>query len=167
MAATRPRLVISYNYDYIIPQSVIQIANANMINLHISYLPWNRGFSPNIWSFIDDTPKGVTIHELTAGLDRGDIIVQQEMEFEVNKETLVSTYDALNKAISELLKNNWDSIWNGSYTSIPQGGEGTYHSMRDLDELRSRIKFSWNDNVSSFLERYWKTVSTCTALNQL
>ena len=29
----------------------------SFINMHISYLPWNRGFSPNIWSFIDNTPK--------------------------------------------------------------------------------------------------------------
>ncbi len=28
----------------------------SIINLHISYLPWNKGAYPNVWSFIDETP---------------------------------------------------------------------------------------------------------------
>ena len=32
-----------------------------IINCHGAYLPHNRGAHPNVWSFIDNTPKGGTI----------------------------------------------------------------------------------------------------------
>ena len=54
-----PELVISYNYNYLISQECLDEVHGNIINMHISLLPWNRGFSPNIWSFIDNTQKGL------------------------------------------------------------------------------------------------------------
>ena len=47
--------------------------------MHISYLPYNRGFYLNFWSFIDNTKKGVTIHYIDEGIDTGDIIFQKEV----------------------------------------------------------------------------------------
>jgi len=35
---------------------------------------------PNVWSFIEKTPKGVSIHYLDAGIDTGDIIAQKLVE---------------------------------------------------------------------------------------
>ena len=32
-----------------------------IINLHISFLPFNRGYYPNLWSHQEGTPSGVTI----------------------------------------------------------------------------------------------------------
>ena len=61
----RPEIIISYNYSYIIKQDIISFMNGRIINLHISYLPWNKGSNPSFWSFMDETPKGVTITELT------------------------------------------------------------------------------------------------------
>ena len=58
-----PDKIISYSYRYIIAKEMIDFMPTSIVNLHISYLPWNRGASPNFWSFIEDTPKGVTIHE--------------------------------------------------------------------------------------------------------
>ena len=55
--------VVSYNYRYIIGEDVIKYMNNKIVNLHTSFLPWNRGANPNLWSFIDNTPKGVTIHQ--------------------------------------------------------------------------------------------------------
>ena len=74
-----PSFIVSYNYNYIITQNIIEYMGGRVINMHISLLPWNRGFSPNIWSFIDDTPKGVTIHKVDASLETVDIIFQKEL----------------------------------------------------------------------------------------
>lgn len=52
-----PDFIISYNYRYIISKEIIDFVNGNAINLHISYLPYNRGSHPNIWSFLEETPK--------------------------------------------------------------------------------------------------------------
>ena len=52
-----------------------------IINLHISYLPWNKGASPNLWSVVEETKKGVSIHYVDSTLDTGEIIVQKELDF--------------------------------------------------------------------------------------
>lgn len=74
-----PDYIVSFNYAYLINNDVIQYMQGNIINLHISYLPWNRGVSPNIWSFIDNTPIGVTIHQVDAGFDTGKIIEKESL----------------------------------------------------------------------------------------
>lgn len=57
-----------------------------VLNLHISYLPWNRGANPNFWSFVENTKKGVTIHEIDEKLDKGKILLRKELEFDENRE---------------------------------------------------------------------------------
>ena len=71
-----PKLIVSYNYKHIIQPEIIVLMNGRLVNLHISYLPWNKGSDPNFWSFIDNTPKGVTIHKIDNHLDTGAILYQ-------------------------------------------------------------------------------------------
>ncbi len=60
---------ISYRFLHIIRPAEIAWFQDRLINLHISYLPWNRGKDPNFWSWIENTPKGVTIHRIDTGID--------------------------------------------------------------------------------------------------
>lgn len=71
--------MISYNYSFLVPENIIFIVTAKIINLHISLLPWKRGSDPNFWSFIENSPKGVTIRKLFAGLEQDSIILQKEL----------------------------------------------------------------------------------------
>lgn len=150
----KPALIISYNYKYMIDKDVIAFMKGNIINLHISYLPWNRGSDPNIWSFIDDTPKGVTIHQISSGLDEGKLLYQKECFFEPEQETFETTYEKLNQAIVELFQEKWDEIWNKGYQLMDQIGEGTYHRHQELNEIQKQIPFQWSDNIAEFLKRY-------------
>ena len=68
--------VISFGYKHIIKENIINACKNKIINLHISYLPYNKGANPNFWSFLDNTPKGVTIHYIDKGIDTGDILLQ-------------------------------------------------------------------------------------------
>lgn len=120
-----PRIIISYAYRHIIRSDVIEYMHGKIINLHCSFLPWNRGASPNVWSFLDNTPKGVTIHIVDKGLDTGDIIYQKECFFDASLETFESTYEKLQIEIMGLFKQNWNEIFNRNYTSFPQKGKGT------------------------------------------
>ena len=74
-------LIISYNYKYIITKDIIAHYPNKIINLHISYLPWNRGAYPNVWSILKNTPKGVSIHLIDQSIDTGDILFQKEVFF--------------------------------------------------------------------------------------
>ncbi len=149
-----PEMIISYNYNYLIKDDIIEYMKGKIINLHISLLPWNRGFSPNIWSFIDNTPKGVTIHYIDKRLDTGDIIVQKELQFDLKKETFATTYNCLNEEIQKLFQENWDSIKGNKIKPIKQKEIGSYHNKKQLEELQSQIPFSWDDNIESFLKKY-------------
>lgn len=158
--SVNPDLIISYNYNYIISKSCIDAVDGRIINMHISYLPWNRGFSPNIWSFIDNTDKGVTIHMLSEKLDEGDILFQRKIDFNPKKETFESTYKKLNDAIVELFIENWSAFQSGEYKTLAkkQRGKGSYHTMADLKKLQETVPFDWSDNVEDFLKRYHKAI---------
>ena len=81
LADNNIEMIISYGYRHIIKKSIIEYVKGNIINLHISYLPWNRGADPNLWSFLENSPKGVTIHYIDEGIDTGDIITQKKIRF--------------------------------------------------------------------------------------
>lgn len=153
LAKIDPRLVVSYNYRHIIKPDVIDYMQGKIVNLHISLLPWNRGSSPNFWSFVDDTPKGVTIHRVTQGLDTGDIIAQREVFFDENKETFSSSYDRLQTEIVELFKENWQELYEGTYTLHQQQGIGSYHTQRDRQEYLLGKNFSYDMKIYDFKEQ--------------
>lgn len=156
--AAAPDLVVSFNYRYLIRQDVIDYMNGRILNLHMSYLPWNRGSSPNFWSHVDGTPKGVTIHLISAGLDKGDILFQKKLEFDPAKETFSSTYDKLMEEMISLFIENWDVIKAGIYERIPQTETGSYHCTKDLEEVEKICPFAWSDNIGEYLQRYKMSV---------
>jgi len=42
-------------------------------------LPYNKGSHPNFWSFIENSPKGVSIHEIDEGIDTGKLIASKKL----------------------------------------------------------------------------------------
>ena len=148
--AADPDIVISYNYRHIVKEDVIDILGRKIINLHCSLLPWNKGASPNIWSFIDDTPKGVTIHRLEKGLDTGKIIYQKEVFFDEEKDTLASSYDALQETIVDLLCDNWEEISSCTYKEKEQPSGGSYHRTSDLKKLMGDTKIDYSMTIKEF-----------------
>ena len=82
--------VVSYGYRHILKQNVIDGFGCPILNLHIAYLPYNRGAHPNFWAFYDNTPTGVTIHLIDGGVDTGPIVKQRFVNFEKEDDTFVS-----------------------------------------------------------------------------
>lgn len=154
-----PELVISYNYQHIVREDVINRVGDRIINMHTSFLPWNKGASPNIWSFIDDTPKGVTIHRLEKGLDTGKIIIQKELVFDEDKETLSSTYVKLNEEIVKLLMEHWEMIASGAYELKAQEGKGSYHRTSDLKAILKGRHIDYSMTIHEFK----KFIASCEA----
>lgn len=152
----QPAFLISFNYRHIIPREVIERMPGRVINLHTSLLPYNRGSGPNFFSFLEDTPKGVTIHLMDEGLDTGDILCQKELFFDEEKETFASSYDKLTEELKELFRENWDAIKEGRIPPVKQQGAGTYHRMRELEAVRERMPFEWTENIAGFKARLKK-----------
>lgn len=129
------RLAISYGYRHIISKKQISDSTAPIINLHISYLPWNKGAHPNFWSHFDCTPSGVTIHEIDEGVDTGNIIVQKYVNFEKSEITFSQTFKRLRKEVEILFIKNIDKLLSTSWESTPQRRSGTCHKLKDLPTL--------------------------------
>jgi len=134
-------LVICFGYKHIIDQSIIKTTKVPLINLHIGYLPYNRGSHPNFWSFVENTPSGVTIHLIDEGIDSGDIIIQKKFDIE-NKDNFNSivkkNYDFASIAIIEALK----ILENDKFKIIPNDDKlATYNTTPSLIEaIRYRLR---------------------------
>jgi len=146
--------IVSYGYRHIIQSAVIEHLRDRIVNLHISLLPWNRGADPNLWSFLEDTPKGVTIHCVDEGLDTGDIIVQKEIFFYPNGETLASTYEQLNQEIIGLFKQHWPDIAIGEAPRRRQPSGGSFHRTSDKERFLHLIaEQGWDTPVEELVGR--------------
>jgi methionyl-tRNA formyltransferase len=146
--------IISYNYKTIIKPELIKLLPHKIINLHISHLPYNKGVNPNIWSFIENTPCGVTIHEIDRGIDTGDILVQKEIKYDFKTETLASSYQKSNEIIQSLFIENWNDIKNDKIKPQKQIGDGTFHLYKDLELYKDLIDY--NDTIEIFLKKMKK-----------
>ena len=139
--------IISFGYKHIIEEDVIKSFDNKIINLHISYLPYNRGCHPNFWSFLDDTPKGITIHYIDEGIDTGDILLQKEIKFKDEEDTLSKTYNRLIEEIQDLFIKNHFRILNNMIKPIPQKGKGTFHYKKDLEKHKHLLTENWNTKI--------------------
>lgn len=145
-----PDFILSYGYRHIISPFVNKKYKGKCVNLHISFLPWNRGADSNLWSIYDETPKGVTIHEIADGLDKGDILIQEEVKLE-NEDTLKSSYEKLQNKIQDLFIENCDSILNGLIKPKPQEGKGSYHWVKDREKIEHVITNGFDTTISQIL----------------
>ncbi len=144
--------IISYTYKYLLCDRYIDMVNGNAVNIHISYLPWNRGANPNQWSVIENTPKGVTMHYMTNMLDGGDIISQELVSIS-EMDTLASSYLRLHQSALGLLKKTfplfdfWDEMRKKPL------GKGSYHSISDFETYQKFIQGDYNVSIKEFLDR--------------
>ena len=138
--------VISYGYSHIIKKSMLDKSSNPIINLHVSYLPYNRGASPNFWSWLEDTPKGVTLHFIDEGIDTGDILIQKEVIFDED-ETLTSSYNKLKLEIEKLFMENFDDIIRSKILPKKQEESGTFHLLKDFIKHEHLLTEGWDTPV--------------------
>ncbi|MGC2530684.1 MAG: methionyl-tRNA formyltransferase [Candidatus Acidiferrum sp.] len=76
-----PDVIVIIAYGQIIPARLLPIPKLGWINLHASLLPKYRGAAPINWAIVNgETKTGVTSMRIDAGMDTGEILLQQEME---------------------------------------------------------------------------------------
>ncbi|MBI3307209.1 MAG: formyl transferase [Candidatus Omnitrophica bacterium] len=146
-----PDMILSYNYSFLLPPSIFVYPALKTINLHISYLPWNRGADPNPWSHLENTPKGVSIHLVDEGIDTGPVICQREVFFDDQRDTLRTSYEKLQLEIQRLFRENWPIIRGGSYQISKQSGAGSFHRRSDRIKFSSRLEpKGWDTLLQDF-----------------
>jgi methionyl-tRNA formyltransferase len=80
LAALSPDAIVVVGYGRIIPQWMIDLPRLGNINLHASLLPKYRGAAPVQWAIAcGEAVTGVTTMRIDAGLDTGDILLQEQV----------------------------------------------------------------------------------------
>lgn len=139
--------MVCYGCQHILSRDIIDEVHGQVINLHISFLPWNRGADPNFWSIVEGTPKGATIHYVDDGIDMGDIIVQSRIEFSKD-ETLATSYWILRRLVERLFIDNWKSIRSGQCPRLKQNAsEGSFHDKMDMKKKLLFLPQGWDTSL--------------------
>ena len=80
LTVLKPDAIIIVGYGRIIPPWMLDLPALGNINLHASLLPKYRGAAPIQWAIArGEAMTGVTTMKIDAGLDTGDILLQQQL----------------------------------------------------------------------------------------
>lgn len=123
------------SFGKIIPESIINLFNPGIINVHPSLLPKYRGPSP-IETAIQNGDKqtGVSIMKLTAGMDAGPVYGQIIHDLS-GTETSPELYKTLAQAGAAVLLALLPGIFDGSLQPTPQDDtQATYCKLIDKSE---------------------------------
>ena len=83
----------------------------NNLNLHPSYLPYNRGRDPYYFSIMDGTPVGVCIHRMDESIDGGKYFLRKKILIKFPT-TAGVIFDKSLYQIKKLFIENWIEIRN-------------------------------------------------------
>ncbi len=120
LAEQKPDLLIVVAYGLILPQSVLDLPTWGAINVHASLLPKYRGAAPIQWAIINgERETGITTMRLDAGMDSGDILLQ-EAEPILETDTAQSLHDRLSDKGGRLLLQTLRTLRRGDLLPLPQ-----------------------------------------------
>jgi methionyl-tRNA formyltransferase len=120
LAELQPQAIIVVGYGRIIPQWMIDLPPLGNLNLHASLLPKYRGAAPIQWAIAcGETVTGVTTMRIDAGLDTGDILLQETMPIAPD-DTAVSLAPRLAAVGAELMVTTLRGLEAGTITARPQ-----------------------------------------------
>ena len=148
-------ILITSGYPFLIKEEIIKKVNI-AINLHISLLPYGKGIMPNLWSFVENFPAGITIHQLDKNFDTGKILIQKKIYFkDKSNQTLKTTHDYLLAKLEDLFLKNYRKIFNNKIKSFEQNKYiiiNRYHTRKESDKIMKKLPKKWNTPVKEILK---------------
>jgi len=133
------KVLIEYEIDWLFIIGWSQIASAELIRIprmgiigaHPTLLPVGRGRAAVPWAIIKGLDKtGVTFFKMNEGVDTGEILDQIQIPI-LKNENATSLYDKVNAAHTELIKQIWPKLFDGSLVGIKQDdSKATYWEGR-------------------------------------
>lgn len=128
-------------FGQILSRQILEMPKFGCINIHASLLPKYRGAAPINQCIIDgERETGVTIMQMDAGVDTGDILTQKKVILE-DKETAQTLFDKLARAGADLIVETLPMIERGEITPIKQDERLASH-VKMMDKSMGRIDWS-------------------------
>lgn len=134
----RPEIGLLAWWPDIIKPPLLAWPRRGWINMHPSYLPFNRGKHPNFWCLAEGTPCGVSLHVATLAVDAGDILARSMLPVSWT-DTGETVYRRSHQLMLNLFADRIDDILADKVERIRQvPSEGTFHRAAEI-EAASRI----------------------------
>lgn len=135
--AMAPDVVVSVMFMDIVPKAMIAAFKGKLLNIHPSLLPAYRGPSPvlnMLWDEKIDEFSGLTLHEISAGIDEGAIVDSCPVAFPKNG-SMGHYLGALIPAGGKLLCESVPAYLDGSITAVKQPLAGVIHCHVKIGNL--------------------------------
>jgi methionyl-tRNA formyltransferase len=142
IGALKPAVIYSFYYRHLIPQSVLAVAPLGAFNLHGSLLPAYRGRAPVNWMLVNgEREAGVTLHQMVARADSGDIVGQRAVAID-DSDTALTLYRKLVPLGVELITEMHPKIVAGAAPRRKMDiAKGSYFGRRKPQD--GRIDWQW------------------------
>lgn len=135
-------LFVLASYGKILPGSLLGLPALGALNVHPSLLPLYRGATPLQSALRDGASQtGVTIMQMDAGMDTGDIVLQETTPVAAD-ETYGELHDRLSELGARLLGRALEDAAAGTMVARPQSGEPTI--TRPLSKADLRLDWNWD-----------------------
>ena len=120
LRALAPDVMVVAAYGLILPQAVLDIPRLGCINIHASLLPRWRGAAPIQRAILaGDNETGVTIMQMAAGLDTGDMLLKQSCPIHPD-DTAGTLHDRLAELGAQAIVPALDGLQAGTLRGRPQ-----------------------------------------------
>src|SRR6202011_5006187 len=145
-----PDCIIIIAYGQLIPASLLKITKLGWINLHASLLPKYRGAAPINWAIANgETETGLTTMRIDAGMDTGDILLQEEIDI-APEETAPELNESMAEAGAPLMIDTLRGLDEGKLIPRPQNSdEATYAPLLKKEDGR----IDWNRPAQEIYNR--------------
>ncbi|WGD36362.1 methionyl-tRNA formyltransferase [Lysinibacter sp. HNR] len=150
IAQLRPEVGVIVAYGGLVPQTMLDVPTHGWFNLHFSLLPRWRGAAPVQRSLMAaDSQNGVTIFQLVAALDEGDVLSQRVIPLPATATAGdVLTHYAQEGAYD--LVRGLEEISRGNIMLQPQKGQSSYaHKLTNADG-----QLDWTRPAALVIARY-------------
>lgn len=141
LASLQPDLMVVAAYGLILPQQVLDIPRFGCLNIHASLLPRWRGAAPIHRAILaGDEQTGVTIMQMAAGLDTGDMLSKKQVPITPST-TTASLHDELAQLGAQALLEVLPLIEQGALSPEPQDDALATYAHK-LEKAESEIDWS-------------------------
>lgn len=147
----KPDIIILAAYGRILPEKIFQIPGFGGINVHASLLPELRGPSPIQNALINGQKEtGVTIIQMDAGVDTGDILAQKKVAIE-SDDNLETLSEKISETGVKLLLNTIPGLIKGEITPKKQDDEkATLSQLIERDDGR----IFWDEQATKINNKF-------------
>jgi methionyl-tRNA formyltransferase len=130
LQSAQPDVLVVAAYGLILPQWVLDLPRLGCLNIHASLLPRWRGAAP-IHRAIEagDAETGVTIMQMDAGLDTGDMLLAERIPIAAD-DTTATLHDKLAGLGARLIVEALELAACGGLRPVPQPGEGVSYAHK-------------------------------------